>query len=68
MLAIKTWDQRWAMVGHLPHEVPRITKFIIDHGATVSVMVIPEHSVEHLSSEVGSRSHSKYQFPGAGPA
>ena len=26
------------MVGHLPHEVSRITKFIIDCGATVSFM------------------------------
>ena len=31
------------MVGHLPHEVSRITKFIIDCGATVSFMRTVTH-------------------------
>ena len=39
MFAIKTSDQRETMVGHLSHEVSRIIKFIIDRGATVSVML-----------------------------
>ena len=43
MFAIKTCDQRGTMVGHLPREVSRITKFIIDRGATVSVMLTGTH-------------------------
>ena len=39
MFAIKTSDQRETMVGHLPQEVSRIIKFIIDRGAAVSVML-----------------------------
>ena len=35
MFAIKTCDHRGIMVGHLPREVSRITKFIIDRGAIV---------------------------------
>ena len=31
------------MVGHLPREVSRITKFVIDCGATVSVMLTGTH-------------------------
>ena len=43
MFAIKTCDQRGTMVGHLPREVSRITKFITDRGATVSVMLTGTH-------------------------
>ena len=43
MFAIKTCDQRGTMVGHVPCEVSHITKFIIDHGATVSVMLTGTH-------------------------
>ena len=43
MFAIKTCDQRGIMVGHLPRKVSRITKFIIDRCATVSVMLIRIH-------------------------
>ena len=39
MFAIKTCHQRGTMVGHLPHEVSRTTKLIVDRGATVSVML-----------------------------
>ena len=43
MFAIKTCDQRGIMVGHLPRKVSRITKFIIDRCATVSVMLTRTH-------------------------
>ena len=43
MFAIKTCDQRGTMVGHLPREVSRITNFIIDCGATISVMLTGTH-------------------------
>ena len=39
MFAIKTCDQRGTMVGQLSSKVSRITKFIIDCSATVSVML-----------------------------
>ena len=39
MFAINLCDQRGTMVGHLPREISRITKFIIVRGATVSVML-----------------------------
>ena len=57
MFIIKVCDQRGTMVCHLPREVSRITKVIIDHGATVSLWV-PEHIiVDHFSSRVG------WEFP-----
>ena len=43
MFAIKTYDQRETIVGHLPCEVSRITEFIIDHGGKVSVMLTGTH-------------------------
>ena len=43
MFAIKTCDQRKTMIGHLPREVSHIAKFIIDRGATVSVMLTGTH-------------------------
>ena len=43
MFAIKTCNQRGTMVGHLFHEVSHITKFIIDRGATVSVLLTGTH-------------------------
>ena len=43
MFAIKTCDQRGTMVGHLPREVSHFTNFIIDRGATVSVMLAGTH-------------------------
>ena len=44
MFSIKTCNQRETMVGHLPREVSRIiTKFIIDRGATVSVLLAGTH-------------------------
>ena len=43
MFAIKLCDQRGTMVGHLPCEISRITKFIIDRGATVSVILPGTH-------------------------
>ena len=63
MFAIKTCDQRGTMVGHLPREVSGLTKFIIDRGATVSVMLTGTHNRNHLSSRVVWRFHAKYQFP-----
>ena len=68
MFVIKTYKERGTMVDHLLHKVSRLTKFIIDCGATVSVC-LPEHIiVDHLSSRTGWRSHAKYQFPCAVPA
>ena len=43
MFAVKTCDQRGTTVGHLPCEVSHITKFIIDRGATVSVVFTRTH-------------------------
>ena len=43
MFAVKTCDQRGTMVGHLPREVSCNTKFIIDRGAAVSVMITGTH-------------------------
>ena len=43
MFAIKTCDQRGIMVDHLPRKLSRITKFIIDRGATVPVMLSGTH-------------------------
>ena len=46
LFSIKTCDQRGSMVGNLPRKVSRITKFIIDHGATVSIMLTRAHYIE----------------------
>ena len=43
MFSINTYDQIGTMVGHLPRDVSRITKFIINRGATVSVMLTGTH-------------------------
>ena len=43
MFSIKTYDQIGTMVGHFPRDVSRITKFIINRGATVSVMLTGTH-------------------------
>ena len=43
MFDIKTCDQRGTMADHLPREASRITKFIIDRGAIVSVMLTGTH-------------------------
>lgn len=43
MFAIKTCDEEGRMVGHLPREVSRITKFIIDRGAKVTVELLGTH-------------------------
>ena len=43
MFAIKTCDHGGIMVGHLPREVSRITKFIIDRGAIVTVLLTGTH-------------------------
>ena len=43
MFSIKAFDQIGTMVGHLPRDVSRITKFIINRGATVSVMLTGTH-------------------------
>ena len=52
MFVIMSCDQRETMVAHLPREVSRTTRFIIDRGATVSVC-LPEHIiVDHVSSRV----------------
>ena len=58
MFAKKTCDQRGTMAGHLPREFSCIIKFIIEHGATVSVMLTGTHY----------RRSPKYQLPCAGPA
>ena len=39
MFTKKTCDQGGTMIGHLPREFSRTTKFIIDRGPTVSVML-----------------------------
>ena len=43
MFTIKTFDQRGTMVSHQSHEVVRISKFIIDLGAIVPVMLTGTH-------------------------
>ena len=43
MFVIKTCDQRGTLVDYLPRKLSRITKFIIDRGATVSVMLSGTH-------------------------
>ena len=47
LFSIKTCDQRGTMVVNLPRKVSRITKFIIDHGATVSIMLTRAHYIEY---------------------
>ena len=61
-------DQRGTMVGHLPPEVSRITKFIIDRSAAVSVVLTGTYYRRSPLVKVGWRSHANYQFPCAGPA
>ena len=43
IFAIKTCDENGRMVGHLPREVSRITKFIIDRGAKVTAELQGTH-------------------------
>ena len=43
MFVIMSCHQRETMVAHLPREVSRTTRFIIDRGATVSVMLTGTH-------------------------
>ena len=41
--AVKTCDESGRMVGHLPRELSRITKFIIDCGAKVTAQLLGTH-------------------------
>ena len=43
MFAVKTCDESGRMVGHLPRELSRITKFIIDRGAKVTAQLLGTH-------------------------
>lgn len=43
MFAVKTCDENGRTVGHLPREISRITKFIIDRAATVTACIIGTH-------------------------
>ena len=43
MFAVKTCDESGRMVGHLPRELSRITKFIIDRGAKSTAQLLGTH-------------------------
>ena len=62
MFVIKTCDQRGTLVDYLLRKLSRITKFIIDRGVTVSVMLSGTHYCRSPLIKGGWRSHAKYQF------
>ena len=41
--AIKTLSSDGKIVGHLPREISRVTKFFLDHGANISVKLTSRH-------------------------
>ena len=43
MVAIKTGDEHGRIVGHLPREISRITKFIMDREAKVQAQLLRTH-------------------------
>ena len=43
IFAIKTFCQNGKIVGHLPREISRITKFILDRGARVNAVLTSNH-------------------------
>ena len=43
MLAIKTCKSSGQIVGHLPREISRVTRFFLDRGAVVQATLSPTH-------------------------
>ena len=43
MFAIKTCKSNGQIVGHLPREIPRVTKFLLDRGAVVQATLSTTH-------------------------
>ena len=53
MFAIKACGNNGTTVGHLPREISRVTKYILDRGATVKQNSPAQTTVDHRLSKEG---------------